>query len=195
MKTIKKYFVLLASVLLIFGGCEGPLNQTAESSDDIELKQGSVKKLIELTEVDSLGILFMREEEKLARDVYVQLYADFGHQIFSNIAASEQKHMDAMLRLIAYYKMEDSATENPGQFNNEDLQSRYNNLMASVTDLVSALQVGITIEETDISDISFLKDQTILKNIDQVYGHLLNGSESHLSSFERVLYKLESKLE
>jgi len=193
MKTIKIYFALLASLLLILGSCEGPLSQMEESSDDIELKKVSAQKSVDLTEVDSLGILFVREEEKLARDVYEQLYVDFGHKIFLNIAASEQKHMDAMLGLITYYKMEDSATDVPGLFNNEDLQSLYNDLMASVTDLASALEVGIVIEETDIADISLLKDQTVIKNIEQVYSHLLNGSANHLSAFERDLKKLESK--
>lgn len=193
MKTIKIHFLLLASVLLLLGSCEGPFSQIDESIDDVELKKGSAKTSVVLTEADSLGILFMREEEKLAHDVYEQLYADFGHPIFLNIATSEQKHMDAMLRLITYYKLEDSATEVSGQFNNEELQTFYNDLMASITDLTSALNAGILIENADIEDITGLIEITDLKNVKQVYSHLLNGSYNHLSSFQRILDKLESK--
>ena len=42
----------------------------------------------------------MREEEKLARDVYLTLYDIWGTPAFNNIASSEQTHMDAVLMLI-----------------------------------------------------------------------------------------------
>ncbi len=195
MKKFQFHFLVIASIILIFGSCEGPFGQMEESFDDIELKKGQAQKSIELTEADSIGILFMREEEKLAHDVYEQLYADFGHKIFLNIMTSEQNHMDAMLRLITYYKLEDSATDVPGVFNNEDLQTLYNDLMAGITDLASALEVGVTIEETDITDITALLEQTEIKNIEQVYTHLLSGSKNHLKAFNKVLDKVEKKLQ
>ncbi|MDP2030099.1 MAG: DUF2202 domain-containing protein [Thiobacillus sp.] len=56
-------------------------------------------------------LLFMREEEKLARDVYLTLYETWGLAVFSNIASSEQSHMDALLKLLRTYRC---PTRRPG---------------------------------------------------------------------------------
>ena len=58
----------------------------------------------ELSEAEKEGILYMREEEKLARDVHLKLYEIWGLQIFRNIADSEQTHMDAVKLLISRYR-------------------------------------------------------------------------------------------
>ncbi|MEM4604541.1 MAG: DUF2202 domain-containing protein [Pyrobaculum sp.] len=41
------------------------------------------------------AVLYMREVEKLARDLYLTLYNATGEKI--NLAESEQRHMDAVL--------------------------------------------------------------------------------------------------
>ena len=77
----------------------------------------------ELTDSEIEGIRFMREEEKLARDVYQYLYELYPLRPFGNIASSEQAHMDAIEYLISTYQIEDPVGENPrGVFQNEDLQ-------------------------------------------------------------------------
>ncbi|MGB7550702.1 MAG: DUF2202 domain-containing protein, partial [Chromatiaceae bacterium] len=59
---------------------------------------------------------FMREEEKLARDVYATLY-DFHLAkgltltVCDNIAYAEQRHMEAMQQLLDKYGIEDSAVD------------------------------------------------------------------------------------
>lgn len=192
MKTITKYFpFFIISLFFMIGSCEGPINQTDETYGDAELKKGTPKKSVILTQEEIDGILFMREEEKLAHDVYVQFYELYGKQIFLNISESEQRHMDAMLRLIKFYGLEDPAKVEIGEFKNEELKELYDNLMLMGTDLISALEVGVLIEETDIEDITALMEQTEVKNILQVYGNLLNGSENHLKSFESTLDKLD----
>ena len=57
----------------------------------------------ELSPVEIEGILFMREEEKLARDVYLKLYDRWELPIFRNIANSEATHMEAIKTLIDRY--------------------------------------------------------------------------------------------
>ena len=175
----------------MIGSCEGPINQIDETYGDAELKKGTPKKSVTLTQEEIDGILFMREEEKLAHDVYVQFYDLYAHKIFLNISLSEQRHTEAVLRLINFYGLKDPALEGIGEFKNEELKELYDNLMLMGTDLISALEVGVLIEETDIEDISALMEQTEVKNILQVYGNLLNGSENHLKSFESTLDKLE----
>lgn len=194
MKTITKYFpFFIISLVLMFVSCEGPIKQIDETYGDAELKKGTPKKTVELTQEEIDGILFMREEEKLAHDVYVQFYALYANKIFLNISVSEQRHTDAVLRLINFYGLKDPALEGIGEFKNEELQNLYDLLMSMGTDLISALEVGVLIEETDIEDISALMEQTEVKNILQVYGNLLNGSLNHLKSFESALDKLENK--
>lgn len=192
MRTITKYFsLIIISLFFIIGSCEGPINQIDEPYGNVELKKGTPKKSVILTQEEIDGILFMREEEKLAHDVYVQFYELYGKQIFLNISESEQRHMDAMLRLIKFYGLEDPAKVGIGEFKNEELKELYDNLMLMATDLISALEAGVLIEETDIEDITALMEQTEVKNILQVYGNLLNGSENHLKSFESTLDKLD----
>ena len=71
----------------------------------------------------------MREEEKLAHDVYVYMYqrwnAEENAEIFNLISLSEQQHMDTMLKMLIKYDLPDSASSEFGVFNNEDLQDKY----------------------------------------------------------------------
>jgi len=56
-------------------------------------------------------LTYIREEEKLARDVYLYLYDMWGSSIFDNISVSEQAHMDAIKTLIDRYGLDDPAEE------------------------------------------------------------------------------------
>jgi hypothetical protein len=109
----------------------------------------------ELSDVEAEGILYMREEEKLARDVYLTLYDQWGMQILSNIADSESTHMEAVKTLIDRYGLDDPAAgKGIGEFTNEELKALYDQLVEQGSQsLVDALQVGAAIEEIDILDL------------------------------------------
>lgn len=138
-----------------------------------------------LTDIEVEGIMFMREEEKLAYDVYTTFAETYGQPIFSNIAAAEKQHMSAVLGLIEAYGLDDPVDNSPvGTFANQELQELYDSLIAAGSvDLVSALEVGAVIEEVDIIDLQDYLAQTSNPDIIQVYGFLLRGSENHLRSF------------
>ncbi|MEA2009705.1 MAG: DUF2202 domain-containing protein [Actinomycetota bacterium] len=138
-----------------------------------------------LTDIEVEGIMFMREEEKLAYDVYVTFADMYGQPIFSNIAAAETQHMAAVLGLIEAYELDDPVDDSPvGVFANQDLQSLYDELIAQGSvDLAAALEVGAVIEEVDIVDLQDYLDVTSNPDIIQVYENLLRGSENHLRSF------------
>lgn len=55
---------------------------------------GFAQQAITLDQQEKDAILYMREEEKLARDVYEFLYAKWNVNTFGNIRRSEQTHMD-----------------------------------------------------------------------------------------------------
>ncbi|WP_346855653.1 DUF2202 domain-containing protein [uncultured Draconibacterium sp.] len=187
MKFRNLFFIL--SVLAFYCIVSACSNIAPNEALETNEKSGNASSQVDLSDDEIEGIVFMREEEKLARDVYLQLGDLFPHNTFENIAESEQSHTDAILRLINFYTLDDPALGNDiGEFENEELQQLHDFLMAlGSMELDSALVVGAIIEETDILDIQELKDLTDVKNIDQVYGNLLDGSENHLRAFVLAL--------
>jgi hypothetical protein len=143
----------------------------------------------ELSDSEAAGLLFMREEEKLARDVYLQLYEKWEMAVFNNIVTSEQTHTEAVKTLIDRYGLEDPATgQGVGEFTNQDLQALYNQLVEQGSQsLVDALQVGAAIEEIDILDLQERIAQTDKVDIQLVYENLMKGSRNHLRAFISVI--------
>ncbi len=142
---------------------------------------------ITLTNQEKKDLIFMREEEKLARDVYLTLYEKWGTPVFASIATSEQQHMDAILNLLNTYKLADPAAGKlVGEFVNIELQALYDALIArGEKSALDALMVGGIIEETDVEDLLAAMETSRLSKIDNVYQNLLNGSYNHLRAFAK----------
>ena len=138
-----------------------------------------------LSETELSGLQFMREEEKLARDVYSTLYEKWGLPIFSNIAQSEQTHTEAVRDLLEKYNQPDPVIDDTvGVFVNTDLQKLYTDLTSrGLTSVAAALQVGAQIEELDIRDLATEIAKTDNQDILFVYENLSRGSRNHLRSF------------
>ncbi len=137
-----------------------------------------------LTDADAASLKFMREEEKLARDVYSALYEKWKLPLFSNIAKSEQTHMNAIKTLLDRYNIPDSASSEAGKFNDPSLAALYTDLIEKGNlSLINALEVGETIEEADIDDLVNEINSTGLRDIKRVYSNLMQGSLSHLKAF------------
>jgi len=137
----------------------------------------------DLSDAEAASLLFMREEEKLARDVYLKMYELWGMPIFQNIANSEQMHMDQIKQLLDRYGLTDPALA-PGQFTDPSLQALYDQLVAQGSvSLADAMNVGVLIEQTDIADLQEHIAQTDNADIQMVYSNLLNGSYNHLAAF------------
>jgi hypothetical protein len=137
-----------------------------------------------LSDGEVADLTFQREEEKLARDVYLTLFAKWGAAIFSNIAASEQKHTDTMKKMLDKYKLPDPALPTIGDFTNPDLQAKYDELtVIGVTSYPDGLYVGATIEEIDMIDIQQALDGTKRLDLRTAYQNLLEGSKNHLRAF------------
>lgn len=141
-----------------------------------------------LTDADIIGLTEMREEEKLARDVYIKLYELHNHIVFNNISKAENVHMSAVLYLMNGYGLEDPALPGEGDFSNPLFTDLYKQLTEKgTTDLVAALKVGAFIEEYDIADLWKLIDETDNEDVKRVYGNLLRGSEFHMRAFTYAL--------
>ena len=142
----------------------------------------------ELSETEIEALTYMVEEEKVARDVYNALYELWELPIFANIAASEQRHMDAVAALLDKYGLVNPAVLEAGFFADGDLQTLYDNLVAEGSKSIEdALLVGATIEDLDIYDLKV--ELTLVDNQDilQVFSQLEAGSENHLRAFTTLL--------
>lgn len=135
-------------------------------------------------------MLFVREEEKMARDVYMTLYSQWGEPTFYSVATkSEQKHMDSVKAMLENLAIPDPAVNDAaGAFTNPDILALYNQLvMRGSGTLAEALAVGAYIEEFDIVDVQKARDEIAGGSnqlpILQTYDNLLCGSRNHLRSF------------
>jgi len=141
-------------------------------------------------EIEALNL--MREEELLARDVYVTMYAKYHIPIFNNISKSENHHTGAIKALLDKYELPDIAENHTaGVFVNQDLQALYNALITQgLVSLNEALTAGATIEDMDIQDLINLVDDTVDNaDIEFVFNELQRGSRNHLRSFNMLLSK------
>ena len=144
-----------------------------------------------LSAEESATLLWMREEEKLARDVYLSLNAKWQDRVFKSIAVSEQRHFDALATKITLFGLRDPALPTVGDFANADLQVLYDALLTSgQSSLGQALSVGATIEDLDIRDLLNALENTTNVGLQTTYRNLLEGSKNHLRIFVSRLQAL-----
>jgi len=128
-----------------------------------------------LTEADTAHLIFMRSEEKLARDVYLTLAEMYPKQpVFLTIATrAEQTHTDTMAAMLGKFKIPDPEPstaldtlppfEQIGVFENyyfaEYFTVKFNDLVGLAgLGLFEALNVGALIEELDMHDINYCNE-------------------------------------
>lgn len=143
----------------------------------------------DLSQEEIDGLLLMREEEKLAHDVYINLYEQWGQKIFNNISESEQTHTDMVAELLNKYDIEDPViTSEVGEFTNTELKTLYDDLVDKGSNsLIDALNVGATVEDLDIYDLDRLMGKVDNEDILTVYQNLTKGSRNHIRAFTRML--------
>lgn len=178
---MKKIFIFSTLILLSLSSCN---NDELNPSKDIPTQIGILpNEPLSTEEIESL--MLMREEEKLARDVYITLYNQWGNNVFTNISDSEQTHTSAVLTLLEKYDLEDPVQNNEvGVFENDDLQSLYTQLIEiGNQSILDAFKVGATIEDLDIADLNVWLTKVDNQDILYVYQNLTKGSRNHMRSF------------
>lgn len=204
-----KYIVASFAAIVILSGCTG-IERTVTESDEVQtasqvagvqeeyvapIDNLHARDLMDnipvgtLTQAEEDGLILMREEEKLARDVYLTLYDKWGERIFSNIASSEQTHTDTVKYLIDRYDLEDPVKDDTvGAFTDLKMQELYDDLVVQGSVSVGdAFIVGMTIEDLDIKDLQDLLAETQSEDIRIAYENLLRGSRNHMRAFNRQL--------
>ncbi len=181
--------VALAPVLTACGGGGGDVTASTTEATTAISAATVAPAAPSLSVEETAALKFMREEEKLAHDVYAALYGLWGANVFNQIALSETTHTEAILALLTKYGIADpSAGKASGVFEDPALQTLYNTLMTmGQVSLIEALKVGALIEETDIHDIHEKVVITDEADIVNVYTSLLCGSGNHLRAFNEKL--------
>jgi hypothetical protein len=195
-----KWIYSLITVLFLIGcgsGSSDSKNTLTETSQQgvTTVNTDELNKTLSTLQASSLSmqesedLLVLREEEKLAHDVYRTLFDAHSMAIFNNIADAEQTHTDAVLSLIERYGLEDPVGDNTrGVFENETLQNLYDTLvMQGEQSLLDALIVGATVEDLDIWDIEEMMMRTDKSDLMLVYENLQKGSRNHLRSFVKQI--------
>ena len=142
----------------------------------------------ELSDKEKSGLLFLYEEEKLARDFYNSLYEKWGQNIFKNISASEQTHMDAVRYLLERYDIPIPEPSEKSSFKNSELEKLYSDLLKEgLKSYEDALKNALLVEEKDIKDLMDEIELSNNKDIRITYQNLMKGSRNHLRSFSRQL--------
>ena len=133
-------------------------------------------------------LAFMREEEKLARDVYKQLAEKWNLTVFRNIAESEEQHFQAIGTMLAKYNLPDPALKDAGVYSDAQLTALYAELMTKgMASEKDALEVGVLIEKTDIADLEAAIEAAVKPTLKRLYTNLLAASYNHLEAFETNL--------
>ena len=150
-----------------------------------------------LTEEEKQSLIYMREEEKLARDVYLKMLDKYNVRVFNNISAAELRHMGFVKDVMDKYSVDDPVKTNDiGVFSNSTLGAEYNRLIEQGNlSLIDALKAGAEIEEMDISDINKELLKVSNKDIIDNYTYLKNGSGNHLRAFMRNITRRGSTYE
>ncbi len=183
----KVFYTILVSIFAISLFAMGGNNHNSSGSNiwnDIYSYIDSLPKE-KISDIEKTGLIQMREEEKLARDVYITLYEKWDLRIFKNISNSENTHTLAVKHLLEKYNIEDPVkNDSIGVFESEEMQKLYNDLVKQGNkSLLDALMVGATVEDLDIFDLQKLIEETDNKDIKMVYQNLMKGSRNHMRSF------------
>jgi hypothetical protein len=188
MKTRTKLIGFLVSLSLF---CALPAFARGQGSKAQGVRSNqTMQSLVPLSSAEQDTLLWMREEEKVARDVYLTLYKVWKKPVFNNIATAEQRHMDAILKKITIFGLTDPVLPSVGTFSHSELQVLYDDMIAQgKRSYVDSLVVGATIEDKDIMDLVAAIKATDNLSLKTTYENLLEGSKNHLRAFVGLLRK------
>ena len=204
---------ITSSSLLAAGrGAPGGKQAIVQPAQSTAVRDFDAQSMAVLDFNEETHLVFMREEEKLARDVYTRLgmlYPD--SVVFGNIDDSEQYHTDAVKQMLQSYGVEDpNSNDNTGIFTGADygayFTEKYTYLLnRGASSELDALYVGAFIEELDMHDIRRCpgviveqdngvgsdsqcgRDYTDQPDIAMLYDMLLKGSKNHLRGYVRAI--------
>jgi hypothetical protein len=164
-------------------GSQGQGLGQGEGSDHTEItaEQGT------LTDAQRSQLAALAQDEQLAHDLYAAFADRYDVAVFDRIAISETEHLTSLRTLMDRYAITDPTKGQPaGAFTNATVQATYDRLLAEGSaSEQAAFGVGVTVEQLDIDDLSRARDGLTAPDATQVYTILAEGSNRHLTAFER----------
>ena len=218
MKTKLLNALLLSTVLIGLLGCNSDSSSTSTDNNDYT-SDTQAEENIPSTVTDAIdsdksslsqelkdSITYMYNEEKLAKDIYLNVYKTQPLKQLYNIASkSEVKHEDAVNVLAIKYDLDITLypdTEEPydkkslddygsGQYPVVAIQELYDMLYdKGIQSEKDALEVGCMVEVTDIDDLDKYMAQASSSSASDVYtvfDFLRKGSYNHYWAFDKGL--------
>lgn len=139
-----------------------------------------------MTEEQKAELAFMAEEELVAHDLYTAFAGMYDAPVFSRVANSESKHLEAVRNLMERYGVTDPTVDHAaGVFSDESLQKLYDELLVQgQASQEGAFEAGRTVEKTDIEGLTAAADgATTAPDAKAVFTRLLEASKHHLTAF------------
>ena len=201
MKNLVIIFFLFASIAVISSCQKDDMNaENAQYASVLSVSGDGTTSVIEtnlksamietadITDSEIALLLKMKEEEKLARDVYSALSQKWGSQVFTNISAAENNHLNAIVFLLTIDGSTETSIGEAGVFGDAAVQTLYNDLVAKASvSIEEAYKTGALIEEMDIKDLTESLTSITNANIILVFENLMKGSRNHLRAFNLQL--------
>ncbi len=187
-----KHFSLSLMILALTLSCNDSGSSSSNPSIDAQPADSSFREdavTREISETEKEEVLFLWEEEKLARDIYNQMFKKYGKNIFKNIAGSEQQHLTSVKKILDKYNLSTPVSSSDvGTFKNPEIIGLYQDLMARGNNsLYDAYRVGLDIELMDIEDLTRRIDSATDPSLKVIYQNLLEASYNHKAAFEKNL--------
>jgi hypothetical protein len=192
---MKKIIFMLVGFMFLFSACTDNYQEKEHDSKSEGHSYNvdfSLYELSNLTKDEILEIKHMREEEKLARDVYRTLSKTTNSRVFNNIPVSEQKHMDVFYQLIVRYNLEDPVKDETkiGIYTDKSFTKLYNDLIkkGQKSDR-DAYEVGAMVEDINMFNLIKYGKKTDKADLKLAYSTLLTQSKNHMTAFIKNLKK------
>jgi len=198
MPNVRRILIVACAGLLAFSaGVADAQGRPPQGGDASDCQQALIDRFESLDTNNILdkrtieAILLLREEEKLARDVYLTFSWWYDLPVFPNIARSEQQHMNLVALLLDRYGQSDPAEGNGiGEFTEEWVQDAFDDLFESGAEsLVNALLAGAFIEDIDIYHLVHILDHSSYDDVNLIVQNMVAGSRNHMRSFIGALDK------
>jgi hypothetical protein len=191
MKIINKKPIILSVLFIAFIFIWWCVNKQNNVDDEIRPVINDVEKVSEnnLSHQDVSWLIWMREEEKLSRDVYTNLWKKWETKIFLDVAAVEQIHMDSIKLILEKYWIDDPVKDDSiWIFSSFAIKKLYDDFIFQWNkSLLDAFILAADAESLDILYISDLVKQTQNQDIISLYNTLIIWSRNHLRNYVKEI--------
>ncbi len=104
---------------------------------------------------EEMAMEYLRENEKFARDFYLEMFDIWNDEIFSKMAEAEEVHMETVLCLLEKYEIKDPAAGlKIGEFKNQEMAELFPRLIERGSkSLADAFAAGSMLEVWNLCDL------------------------------------------